>query len=61
MCLAIPGKIKTIKNRYKGLVRMAEVSFGGISENWTNLKKSMIIFQMYNTHKRTFYFKIQNV
>ncbi len=30
MCLAIPGKIKTIESQYNGLVRMAKVSFGGI-------------------------------
>lgn len=30
MCLAIPGKIKSIESRYDGLVRMAKVSFGGI-------------------------------
>ena len=30
MCLAIPGKIKSIALQYGGLVRMAKVSFGGI-------------------------------
>lgn len=30
MCLAIPGKIKSIELKYGGLVRMAKVSFGGI-------------------------------
>lgn len=30
MCLAIPGKIQSIKNIQDGLVRMAKVSFGGI-------------------------------
>lgn len=30
MCLAIPGKIKSIEMKYNGLVRMAKVSFGGI-------------------------------
>lgn len=30
MCLAIPGKIKSIELQYDGLVRMAKVSFGGI-------------------------------
>ncbi|MEM6316547.1 MAG: HypC/HybG/HupF family hydrogenase formation chaperone [Bacteroidota bacterium] len=30
MCLAIPGKIKSIESKYDGLVRMAKVSFGGI-------------------------------
>ena len=30
MCLAIPGKIKSIQSQYDGLVRMAKVSFGGI-------------------------------
>ncbi|GAB5476453.1 MAG: HypC/HybG/HupF family hydrogenase formation chaperone [Maribacter sp.] len=32
MCLAIPGKIKSIETRYNGLVRMAKVSFGGITK-----------------------------
>lgn len=30
MCLAIPGKIKSIDTLYNGTVRMAKVSFGGI-------------------------------
>ena len=30
MCLAIPGKIKSIESQYDGLVRMAKVQFGGI-------------------------------
>jgi hydrogenase expression/formation protein HypC len=30
MCLAIPGKIKSIESQYGGMVRMAKVSFGGI-------------------------------
>jgi len=30
MCLAIPGKVKLIEERYNGMVRMAKVSFGGI-------------------------------
>lgn len=30
MCLAIPGKIKSIESQYDNLVRMAKVSFGGI-------------------------------
>ena len=30
MCLAIPGKIKSIETKFDGLVRMAKVSFGGI-------------------------------
>lgn len=32
MCLAIPGKIKSIDYQYDGLVRMAQVSFGGITK-----------------------------
>ena len=32
MCLAIPGKIKTIESRYDGLVRMAKVQFGSITK-----------------------------
>ncbi|MEM7655677.1 MAG: HypC/HybG/HupF family hydrogenase formation chaperone [Bacteroidota bacterium] len=32
MCLAIPGKITTIENRFEGTVRMAKVSFGGIQK-----------------------------
>lgn len=30
MCLAIPGKIKSIDYQYGGAVRMAKVLFGGI-------------------------------
>jgi hydrogenase expression/formation protein HypC len=30
MCLAIPGKIKSIEQLYGGAVKMAKVSFGGI-------------------------------
>jgi len=30
MCLAIPGKIKSIELLYGGAVKMAKVSFGGI-------------------------------
>ncbi|MEL6557426.1 MAG: HypC/HybG/HupF family hydrogenase formation chaperone [Bacteroidota bacterium] len=30
MCLAIPGKIKSIETQMNGLVRMAKVQFGGI-------------------------------
>ncbi len=30
MCLAIPGRIKSIESQYDGLVRMAKVQFGGI-------------------------------
>lgn len=30
MCLAIPGKIKSIESKFDGLVKMAKVSFGGI-------------------------------
>ena len=32
MCLAIPGKIKTIETKFDGLVKMAKVSFGGITK-----------------------------
>lgn len=32
MCLAIPGKIKSIETQMNGLVRMAKVQFGGISK-----------------------------
>ena len=32
MCLAIPGKINTITSEYNGMVRMAKVSFGGITK-----------------------------
>jgi len=30
MCLAIPGKIKSIELQYDGRVRMAKIAFGGI-------------------------------
>lgn len=32
MCLAIPGKIRSIEMQYGGLVRMATISFGGITK-----------------------------
>nr|WP_299341092.1 HypC/HybG/HupF family hydrogenase formation chaperone [Allomuricauda sp.] len=32
MCLAIPGKIKSIETKFDGLVRVAKVSFGGITK-----------------------------
>lgn len=32
MCLAIPGKIKSIESRFDGRVRMAKVQFGGITK-----------------------------
>ncbi|CAN0594579.1 unnamed protein product [Ectocarpus sp. 12 AP-2014] len=32
MCLAIPGKIKSIEMQYDGRVRMAKVLFGGITK-----------------------------
>ncbi|MFN4144701.1 MAG: HypC/HybG/HupF family hydrogenase formation chaperone [Runella sp.] len=32
MCLAIPGKIKSIEHQYGGVVRMAKVQFGGITK-----------------------------
>ncbi|MEM7575434.1 MAG: HypC/HybG/HupF family hydrogenase formation chaperone [Bacteroidota bacterium] len=32
MCLAIPGKIKSIEHRFEGKVRMAKVQFGGITK-----------------------------
>ena len=32
MCLAIPGKIRSIESQYNGLVRMAKVQFGGITK-----------------------------
>jgi len=32
MCLAIPGKIKSIDLQYDGKVRMAKISFGGITK-----------------------------
>jgi len=30
MCLAIPGKIKSVELQYDGRVRMAKINFGGI-------------------------------
>ena len=32
MCLAIPGKIRSIESQYDGMVRMAKVQFGGITK-----------------------------
>ena len=32
MCLAIPGKIKSIELQYDGRVRMAKINFGGITK-----------------------------
>ncbi|RME93617.1 MAG: HypC/HybG/HupF family hydrogenase formation chaperone [Bacteroidetes bacterium] len=32
MCLAIPGKIKAIEEKFDGMVRMAQIQFGGISK-----------------------------
>lgn len=32
MCLAIPGKIQSIEAKFDGLVKMAKVSFGGITK-----------------------------
>ena len=32
MCLAIPGKIKSIELQYGGALRMAKVNFGGITK-----------------------------
>ncbi len=32
MCLAIPGKIKSIELRHNGAVRMAKINFGGITK-----------------------------
>jgi hydrogenase expression/formation protein HypC len=32
MCLAIPGKIKSIEYQYNGLVKMAQIVFGGITK-----------------------------
>lgn len=32
MCLAIPGKIKSVELQYNGTVRMAKISFGGITK-----------------------------
>ena len=35
MCLAIPGKIKSIRYEYDGKIKMAKVSFGGIVKDAT--------------------------
>ena len=35
MCLAIPGKIKSISHEYEGKIKMAKVSFGGIVKDAT--------------------------
>jgi len=35
MCLAIPGKIKSIRQEYDGKITMAKVSFGGIVKDAT--------------------------
>ncbi|MEM9835823.1 MAG: HypC/HybG/HupF family hydrogenase formation chaperone [Bacteroidota bacterium] len=35
MCLAIPGKIKSIRHEYGGKIKMAKVSFGGIVKDAT--------------------------
>ncbi|WP_340066414.1 HypC/HybG/HupF family hydrogenase formation chaperone [Ascidiimonas aurantiaca] len=32
MCLAVPGKIKSIELQHNGMVKMAKVSFGGITK-----------------------------
>jgi hydrogenase expression/formation protein HypC len=32
MCLAIPGKIKSIEYQYNGMVKMAKILFGGITK-----------------------------
>jgi hydrogenase expression/formation protein HypC len=32
MCLAIPGKIKSIELQYDGALRMAKINFGGITK-----------------------------
>lgn len=32
MCLAIPGKVKSIEMKYDGKVRMAKIQFGGITK-----------------------------
>jgi hydrogenase expression/formation protein HypC len=32
MCLAIPGKIKSIEYQYNGLVKMAQIVYGGITK-----------------------------
>lgn len=35
MCLAIPGKVKSIRYEYDGKIKMAKVSFGGIIKDAT--------------------------
>lgn len=35
MCLAIPGKIKSISMEYDGKIKMAKISFGGIIKDAT--------------------------
>ncbi len=35
MCLAIPGKVKSIRHEYDGKIKMAKVSFGGIIKDAT--------------------------
>ena len=35
MCLAIPGKIQSIRHEYDGKIKMAKVSFGGIVKDAT--------------------------
>ncbi|MEQ8704429.1 MAG: HypC/HybG/HupF family hydrogenase formation chaperone [Phaeodactylibacter sp.] len=35
MCLAIPGKIQSIRHEYDGKIKMAKVSFGGIIKDAT--------------------------
>ena len=32
MCLAIPGKIKSIEDQMDGMIRIAKVQFGGITK-----------------------------
>ncbi|NBC57343.1 MAG: HypC/HybG/HupF family hydrogenase formation chaperone [Bacteroidetes bacterium] len=32
MCLAVPGKIKSIESQYNNTVRIAKVSFGGVTK-----------------------------
>ncbi len=35
MCLAIPGKIQSIRHEYDGRIKMAKISFGGIIKDAT--------------------------
>ena len=35
MCLAIPGKIQSIRHEYDGKIKMAKISFGGIVKDAT--------------------------